>query len=120
MHPKDADVTNNFVFFAALTGNREQLAEQLSRENLAIHPANRTYLATRAFVLLMRGRTDDALKAIKPLASEAGKSSAVAFVYGLALAGVGEKTEAKAVLETLNPATLTLREVELVKAALGD
>jgi Tfp pilus assembly protein PilF len=120
LHPQDADVTNNFAFFAALTGNREQLAEQLSRDNLASHPGNTTYLATRAFVLLMRGHVDEALKLIAPLANESPKSSAVAFVYGLALAGSGEKTKAKTVLQTLNPAALTVRETELIKAALGD
>jgi Flp pilus assembly protein TadD len=120
LHPKDDAVTNNFAFFAALTGNREQLAEQLSRENLARNPANQTYLATHAFVLLMRGRAAEGLRLIKPLSSEAGKSSAVAFVYGLALAGNGEKTKAKAVLETLNPAEMTLRETQVIQASLSD
>jgi tetratricopeptide (TPR) repeat protein len=120
MHPQDADVTNNFAFFAALTGNREQLAEQLSRENMKLHPANRRYIATHAFILLMRGHPDESLKAIEPLASEAGKSSAVAFVYGLALAGTGDKTKAREVLKALTPDTLTLRETEVIGAALGD
>jgi hypothetical protein len=57
---------------------------------------------------------------IKPLSSEAGKSSAVAFVYGLALAASGEKTKAKAVLETLNPAEMTLRETQVIQASLSD
>jgi len=120
LHPRDPDVTNNFVFFAALTGNREQLAEQLARENLARYPGNQTYLATHAFVLLVQGQAEASLKAIKPLAEEAGKSSAVAFVYGLALAGTGEKAKAKEILQTLDPATMTLRELEVIKAALGD
>ncbi len=120
VHPKDADVTNNFVFFAALTGNREQLTEQLARDNLAADPSNPTYRATQAFVLLMRGQADQALKLIKPLVVDAGKSPGVAFVYGLALAGTGDKTKAKAVLETMSPASLTVRENELIKAALGD
>jgi len=120
LHPKDDAVTNNFAFFAALTGNREQLAEQLSRENLARNPANQTYLATHAFVLLMRGRSAESLRLIKPMAAEAGKSSAVAFVYGLALAASGEKTKAKVLLETLDPATLTLRETQVIQASLSD
>ena len=119
MHPQDDTVTNNFIFFAALTGNREQLAEQLARENLARHPANLTYLATHAFVLLMRGHADQALKVIKPLASEMENSSAVAFVYGLTLASTGEKAQAKTILEKIDPSTLTLREIELIKATLG-
>jgi len=112
-------VTNNFAFFAALTGNREQLAEQLSRENLTRHPANPTYVATHAFVLLMRGHADESLKLIKPLVAKVGASSAVAFVYGLALAETGEKTQAREVLKTIDPGALTVRETEVIRAALG-
>jgi len=119
LHPQDADVTNNFAFFAALTGNREQLAEQLSRENLTRHPANPTYVATHAFVLLMRGHADESLKLIKPLAARVGASSAVAFVYGLALAETGDKTQAREVLKTIDPGALTVRETEVIRAALG-
>jgi predicted Zn-dependent protease len=119
IHPQDDAVTNNFAFFAAITGNREQLAEQLARENAGRWPSNSTYQATYAFVLLMRGHTDQAFKVIKPLAAEAERSSAVAFVYGLTLAGTGKRAEAKTILHTLNPAELTLREIELIKVALG-
>jgi len=120
IRPQDDAVANNLAFFAALTGNRESLAEKLALENVERFPGNSTYVATQAFVLLMRGRAAEALKIIKPLAPEAEKSSAVAFVYGLALSGTGEKVTARAVLVRLDPATLTLREVELVKTALGD
>jgi Flp pilus assembly protein TadD len=120
LRPQDEAVSNNLAFFAALTGNREQLAEQLSRENLARDPANKTYRATHSFVLLTRGRASEALKLIKPLAPEAKSSSAVAFAYGLALAATGEKTEAKAVLGALDPAAMTLRETQVIQASLGD
>jgi tetratricopeptide (TPR) repeat protein len=120
LHPLDDAVSNNFAFFAALTGNREQLAEQLARENAVRQPTDSTYQATHAFVLLMRHRPEQALKVIKPLAAEAEKSPAVAFVYGLTLAGTGEKAEARKILQKIDPATLTLREVELIKTALGD
>jgi Flp pilus assembly protein TadD len=119
LHPQDDAVTNNFAFFAALTGNRERLAEQLARDNAAKYPLNSTYQATHAFVLLMRGHPDQALKIINPLAGEAEKSSAVAFVYGLALARTGEKTAGKVILQRIDPATLTLREVELLKVVLS-
>lgn len=119
-HPLDVAVSNNFAFFAALTGNREQLAEQRARENAAKHPENSTFQATHAFTLLMLHRPEQALKVINPLAAEAEKSSAVAFAYGLSLAGVGQKAEAGKILKKLDPAPLTLREVELIKTALGD
>ena len=120
LHPKDDAVTNNFVFFAVLTSNREQLAEQLARDNADRHHVDVTYQATLAFVYLMRGKADQALRLIAPLMSEEEKSSAVLFVYGLALAGTGEKTKAREILHRLEPATLTVREVELINASLGD
>jgi tetratricopeptide (TPR) repeat protein len=120
MHPRDDDVTNNFVFFAALTGNRELVVGQLARENLARHPDNQIYRATRGFVLLQNGQTDEARKLIEPLAAEVGRSSAVAFVYGLYLAKTGERDKAREILHCLDPALLTLREIALIKTALGD
>jgi len=118
LHPKDDAVTNNFAFFAALTGNREQMAEQAARENVGRYPTNSTYRATYAFVLLMHGKAAEALKQITPLAVQAEKSASVAFVYGLILAETGEKTKAREVLHRLDPDTLTTREVELITAAV--
>jgi len=119
LHPQDDAVTNNFIFYAVLTGNREQLARALARENASRHPNDSTYISTQAFVFLMSGHADQALKLMKPLAGDAEKSSAVVFVYGLALAETGEKAKARLIVERLNPASLTLREVELIKSALG-
>jgi tetratricopeptide (TPR) repeat protein len=118
LHPQDADATNNFIFFAALTGNGGPLLEQLARENLACAPQNRVYLATCAFVYQMQGRNDEALALLKPVASEAAESPALAFAYGLALAGTGQRTEARKLLEGLTPAMQTTREIELIKGAL--
>jgi len=119
-HPQDANVSNNFIYFAALTGRDGPLVERLAAENLARDPQNLTYLATRAFVLFMDGRPGDALSLLKPKATEKDKSSALAFAYGLALAGTGQKTEARALLGKPDPAMQTTREVELIKSALGD
>jgi Flp pilus assembly protein TadD len=119
-HPQDADVSNNLVYFAALTGHDGSLAERLAAENLARDPQNLTYLATRAFVLFMDGRASDALALLKPRAAEVEKSPALAFAYGLALAGTGNKAEARALLGKNLQATLATREADLIKTALGD
>jgi predicted Zn-dependent protease len=119
-HPQDADVSNNFVYFAALTGHDGPLAERLAIEDLERNPQNLTYLATRAFVMFVNGRAADALALLKPKAAEAEKSPALAFAYGLALAGTGNKTEARALLERIPQSTLAAREVDLIKSALGD
>ena len=120
LHPQDADATNNFVFFAALTKNGGSQVEQLARENLARNPQNRTYLATCAFVCSAQGRNDEALALLQPVVSETAQSPTLAFAYGLALAGTGKKAEARALLGKLDPATQTTREAELIKNALGD
>ncbi len=119
-HPQDADVSNNYVYFAALTGNGGRLVEELANENLAHDPQNLTYLATRAFVTFMDGRAGDALALLAPKAAEAERSPALAFAYGLALAGTGHKAEARALLGRSDPSLLTPREVDLIKTGLGD
>jgi predicted Zn-dependent protease len=120
LHPQDADATNNFIYFAALTGHDGPLVERLATENLARDPQNLTYLATRAFVLFMDGRPGDALALLSPKAAEVEKSPALAFAYGLALAATGNKDEARTLLGRSNQAVLSKREIELIKSALGD
>jgi predicted Zn-dependent protease len=120
LRPQDRAVGNNFAFFAALTDREPRPAEQASRENLAAEPGNPVYAATRAFVLLRQSQAGEALALLRPLASGADKSPALAFVYGLALAGTNRKAEARPLLTGLPPETLTLREVELIKSALAD
>jgi predicted Zn-dependent protease len=117
-HPQDTDASNNFVYFASLTGHDAALVGRLSAENLARDPQNLTYLATRAFVLFMDGRASDALALLKPKAAEKDKSPALAFAYGLALAGTGNKAGARELLGKLDPAMQTTREIELIKATL--
>jgi tetratricopeptide (TPR) repeat protein len=120
LQPQNPAIGNNFAFFAALTGREQRRAEQAARENLAREPNNVLYLATGSFVLLVQGQTDAAERMLRPHAAEAPNSPALAFAYGLALAGSGQKAEARALLGKIPPASLTLREVELIKAALAD
>ena len=119
-HPQDAEVSNNFIYFAALTGHGGPTIDHLAEENLAHDPQNLTFLATRAFVLFIDGRAGGALALLKPKAAEAEKSPALGFAYGLALAGTGQKAEAHPWLDRIPPTTLTTREVELIKTALGE
>jgi predicted Zn-dependent protease len=119
LRPQDDDIANNFVFFAVLTGKREQQAERLIRDVLQRHPANPAYAATCAYVLSANGRPSEALRMIEPLAAKWPRSDAVRFAYGLALAGVGEKEKAAEVLRQLRPESLTTLEVEQIEKALG-
>ena len=120
LRPQDAAIGNNFSFFSALTGREQRLAEQVARANLALEPHNPIYAATSAFNLFMQNRTDEALALLKPFATETHRSPALAFAYGLALAGTNQKSAAHALLDKLPAETLTLREVEVIAAALKD
>ena len=120
LRPQNASVGNNFAFFAALTGRDQRQAELTARANLDREPRNPFYLATYAFTLLMQNRADESLNLLKPMAVDARRSSALAFAYGLALAGSGRKYEAHSLLDGLPPESLTLREVELIKSVLAD
>jgi hypothetical protein len=119
LRPHDPDIANNFAFFAAVTGNESALAERIVRANHDRFPDNLNYLSTYAFVLHVQNRDADALALLKPVVPEWKKSSAVAFVYGLALAGTDQKAEARTVLSTINPAPRTIQEVDLIKSALN-
>jgi tetratricopeptide (TPR) repeat protein len=120
LRPQDPDIGNNFAFYAALTGREQRLAERISRANLTAAPQNVTYLATCAFTLTQQSRNSEALALLAPKAAEAGRSPALAFAYGLALASSGRKAEARPLLNGLPPETLTLAEVALIKTMLGN
>jgi len=120
LQPQNPAISNNFAFFAALTGREQRLAEQAARDNLAREPNNALYLATCSFVLLAEGQADAAERMLRPRAADAAGSPALAFAYGLALAGTGRKPEAHVLLDRLPPESLTIREVEMIKAALAD
>jgi len=120
LQPQDPGIANNFAFFALLLGREQRSAGQIARTNFEAHPENNDYLATQAFTLTQQGRFADALALLKPRAALATTSPSIAFAYGLALAGTGQKAAAHAVLDPLPPASLTTAEVELIKQALAD
>jgi predicted Zn-dependent protease len=120
LRPQDAAIGNNFAFFAALTSRDLRNAEKIARANLAGDPHNPVYLATDSFVLFMQKRTGEARSLLTPSATEAGRSPALAFAYGLALAATGDKAAAHRLLDPLPPASLTLREEELIRDTLAE
>jgi Flp pilus assembly protein TadD len=120
LKPEDRSIGNNFAFFAALTGREQSQAESAARANLEQEPRNAAFVATMAFTLLQLGRTEEALVILRPRAAEAAGSPALGLAYGLALAATGHRAEARPLLQGLAPESLTLREVELIKSALGD
>lgn len=118
--PGDAAIANNFAFFALLTNRDQRLADKITRENLMREPDQVAYAATRAFALLTSDHVSTAHALMAPLANRTKKSSAVTFVYGLIQAKLGNLDEARTLLHSLPPGTLTLREMDLIKAELGE
>jgi len=118
LRPQDDAITNNYLFFAVLTGSGNWQSESLARDNMQRNPGNVTFLATYGFVLVQLNRAAEALKLIQPALVNAGDSEAVRFVHGLALAGVGQKEKAGPILRSLDPQMLTLREVDLIADVL--
>ncbi|MBC7365905.1 MAG: hypothetical protein H7343_03675 [Undibacterium sp.] len=118
LRSQDRDISNNYAFFAALAGTDAGIARKIAEENHAAFPANATYRATYAFVLLAQDRAVESLALITPVAAESSTSPAIAFAYGLALAGNARKVEARPILDSLAPATLTFEEIALIKKSL--
>jgi tetratricopeptide (TPR) repeat protein len=113
----DRRITNNYAYFAALTGRNLPMAERLARDNRETVPDEPAYVATHAFVLYSDGRKDAALALLPGFLAAAPDSPALAFTGGLLLASTGRSAEAKGLLEKVDERSLTLREVELLKAA---
>ncbi len=118
LRPGDRDIANNYAFFAALVGADPGAVRRLTDDNRAAVPANPVYRATAAFVLFSNGQFRESLALIEPLASSWRQSPAVAFAYGLALARNGRQAEARPILASLEPASLTLSEVALIARSL--
>ncbi|MFA5262911.1 MAG: hypothetical protein WC378_03735 [Opitutaceae bacterium] len=114
----DEAIGNNYAFFASLTGRDYPGAERISRDNFEHHPENVTYRATYAFVLATHGSHAEAHRLLRPVSKEWKKSSALAFAYGYILAKTGDKAQARIVLASLDPGTLSKLETELLADAL--
>jgi len=119
LRSQDPDIANNYAFFATLTGNELNLARKIAEENYTTSPANAVYRATYAFVLFTQNRATEALALLESVAAQWHTSPAVAFAYGLALAGKNRKIEARPILDSIEPSTLTLQELALIKTALN-
>lgn len=119
MRPSDRRIANNFAYFAALTDLGSQThIEHIAEDNFTHEPTNVIYRSTYAFVLVWSGQNARALALMDPVSRDWKKSPAIAFSYGAALAGVGRKTEAKEVFDSLNPKNLSPQELAWVTAAV--
>jgi predicted Zn-dependent protease len=120
LRTNDAGIANNFACFAALTGRDLGEAGDIARKNFDQDPHNLLYRSTYALVLLAQDHAGEALTLLEPVAPRWPKSPALALPYGLALAAAGRKTSASEVLHSLDPATLTIQEEAMIKAALAE
>jgi predicted Zn-dependent protease len=120
LQPQNQDIANNFAFYALLLGREQRLADQIARSNFEQHPENLNYQATLAFVSVQQGRFAEALVQLRPKAGLAASSPGLGFVYGLALAGAGQKNEARVVLNAVPPESLTVAETDLIKQKTGN
>ena len=119
MRPDDRAIANNFVYFAALTdlGSQSQV-ERIASNNFTKEPGNDGFRSTYAFVLVWEGKAARAMALMEPVSRNWRTSPAVAFAYGATLASLGRKSEAKEVLESINPNNLNFQEVAWIRAAL--
>jgi Flp pilus assembly protein TadD len=69
-------------------------------------------------VLVWSGQAARAMRLLAPVSHDWGKSPAVAFAYGAALASLGRKPEATEVFHSINPRSLSFQEIAWVQAAL--
>jgi hypothetical protein len=117
--PTDRKIANNFAYFAALTdlGSQTQI-EHVAEDNFTHEPENIAYRCTYAFVLVWSGQASRAMTLMEPVSHDWKTSPVVAFAYGSVLAGLGRKSEAKEVFDSLNPGNLNVQEADWIRAAV--
>jgi hypothetical protein len=119
MRPSDRKIANNFAYFAALTdlGSQTRI-EAVAEDNFNHEPGNVTYRSTYAFVLAWSGQDARALALMEPVSRDWKNSPAIAFAYGAALAGVGRKSEAREIFDSLDPRDLDPAVSDWIRAKL--
>lgn len=119
MRPDDRDIANNLAYFAAITDLGSQThVERIAEDNFSHEPGNVAYRSTYAFVLVWSGQAARAMTLMEPVSRNWGKSPAIAFAYGAALASLGRKSEAREMFDSLDPRNLSRQEVDWIRAAL--
>jgi tetratricopeptide (TPR) repeat protein len=119
LRAKDPAILNNYIFFAALTGNNLTTLREQARANFEANPTNPDIRATLAFVLFVQERYPRALEVLQPVVDQWPTSPGIAFVYGLLLARTDTVENAQKVLASIDPTNLTTAEVELIRTTLG-
>jgi len=119
LQPQDADITNNFAFFALLLGKEESLAARLARENHERQPTNPAYLATHAFALVSQGMTSEASRLLSGV-PEASQDDAYRFAKGVLLARTGDKEHARSLLRSLPSQGMSREEISLISSLTGN
>jgi Tfp pilus assembly protein PilF len=119
LQPQDADISNNFAFFALLLGKEENLAARLARENYEREPAKPAYLATHAFALVCQGMTSEAARLLAPV-PEAEQDNAFKFAKGVLLARTGDKPQARLLLSSLPRQDMSRQEISFITNLLGN
>lgn len=118
LRPADADIANNYAYFAALTGHDLRPTEEIAHRNFQQTPGNLAYRSTYALVLCTQNRANEALALLLPVSENWQNKPAMILAYGLALAGTDQKDAAQTVLASLRADTLTTPETVLISQAL--
>jgi Tfp pilus assembly protein PilF len=119
LRAQDASIANNYAFFSALTGNDLNSAEQIAKDNFTTSPDNLAYRSTYALVLCTQNRATEALVLFRAATTDWKNYPVIALPYCLALAGTRQKDEAREVLSSIPPETLTTQEASLIKKVLN-
>jgi Tfp pilus assembly protein PilF len=114
----DADIANNYAYFATLTGRDLRPAEELAAQNHRRFPRNPSYLATYALVLATQNRAADALALFSTATLDWRTTPVITLAYGITLAEIGQKSEARTVLASLAPSSLCQEESLLIANAI--
>ncbi len=117
MDPSNEVLQNNYAMYSLLLKLNVDSAFQTARDLYARNPSNRIAVATYAFALHVRGRSDEALQLMNTMTIDQIEEPSTAIYYGLVLAANGAAESAAHYLELAKNATLLPEEKELLESA---
>jgi tetratricopeptide (TPR) repeat protein len=116
LDPSDPVTSNNLAMVMALLGREQEKAFLLAAEAHKKHPSVPAFISTYAYLLHLRGRTDEGLKLLAALPPEELKAPTRALYYGIMLQAKGEMT-ASSFLDIAERGRLLPEEQSLLKSA---
>ncbi len=117
--PDDLEIANNFAMVCLLLNTNLTQAHALAEQVATRASDNPSFISTRAFSLHQLGKHAEALALLRSLPATELQKPSIALYHGLTLAAIGEKEQARKLLDLSEKAQLLPEEKRLREEAVN-